>query len=67
MNWDAIGAVGEIVGALAVVISVIYLAVQIRQTNILDLLPLRLWMLFRFTKPNGFKRQDMNQNPTIHF
>ena len=34
MNWDALGAVGEIVGAVAVVISVIYLAIQIkRQTD----------------------------------
>ena len=31
MNWDAIGATGEIIGALAVVISVVYLAVQIRK------------------------------------
>ena len=30
MNWDAIGAVGEVVGAFAVVISLIYLATQIR-------------------------------------
>ena len=30
MNWDAIGAIGEVVGAVAVVISVVYLAVQIR-------------------------------------
>ena len=30
MNWDAIGAIGEIVGAGAVVISLVYLAVQIR-------------------------------------
>lgn len=30
MNWDAAGALGEIIGALAVVISVMYLAVQIR-------------------------------------
>lgn len=30
MNWDAIGAVGEIAGAGAVLISLIYLAVQIR-------------------------------------
>ena len=30
MNWDAIGAVGEIVGASAVVLSLAYLAVQIR-------------------------------------
>jgi len=33
MNWDAIGAIGEIVGALAVVVSLIYLAVQIRNQN----------------------------------
>jgi len=30
MNWDAVGAVGEIVGALAVLFSLIYLAIQIR-------------------------------------
>ena len=30
MNWDAISAIGEIVGATAVVLSLIYLAVQIR-------------------------------------
>jgi len=30
MNWDAIGAVGEIVGATAVVASLLYLAVQTR-------------------------------------
>ena len=29
MSWDAIGAVGEIVGAVAVVISILYLAKQI--------------------------------------
>jgi hypothetical protein len=33
MNWDAIGAVGEIVGASAVFVSLIYLAVQIRNQN----------------------------------
>ena len=30
MNWDAIGAIGEIVGAVAVVASLLYLAVQTR-------------------------------------
>jgi hypothetical protein len=30
VNWEAIGAVGEIVGASGVVISLLYLAVQIR-------------------------------------
>ena len=33
MNWDAIGAIGEIVGAVAVVASLAYLAVQIRVQN----------------------------------
>ena len=33
MNWDAIGAVGEIIGAFAVVLSLIYLAIQIRTQN----------------------------------
>ena len=33
MNWDAIGAIGEIVGALAVVMTLIYLAVQIKQNS----------------------------------
>jgi hypothetical protein len=31
MNWDAIGAVGEIVGAIAVVVTLIYVSKEIRQ------------------------------------
>jgi hypothetical protein len=30
MNWEAIGAIGEIVGAAAVVFSLVYLSIQIR-------------------------------------
>ena len=33
MNWDAIGAVGEAVGALGVIASLAYLAIQIRAQN----------------------------------
>jgi len=33
MNWDAIGAIGETIGAAAVVVSLLYLAVQIRTQN----------------------------------
>ena len=33
MNWDAIGAIGEIIGAMAVVASLAYLALQIRMQN----------------------------------
>ena len=33
MNWEALGAIGEIVGALAVIATLIYLALQIRQNT----------------------------------
>ena len=33
MNWDAIGAIGEIVGAIAVVATLFYLARQIQQST----------------------------------
>jgi hypothetical protein len=33
LNWDAIGAVGEVMGAVAVLVTLGYLAVQIRQNT----------------------------------
>ena len=33
MNWDAISAVAEVVGVIAVVVSLVYLAIQIREQN----------------------------------
>jgi len=33
VDWNAAGAVGEILGAVAVFLTLLYLAVQIRQTN----------------------------------
>jgi hypothetical protein len=33
MNWEAIGAVAELAGALAVVVTLIYLSIQMRQTS----------------------------------
>ena len=33
MNWEAAGAIGEIVGALGVILTLVYLSTQIRQTN----------------------------------
>jgi hypothetical protein len=33
MNWEAIGAIGEVLGAIAVVLTLIYLATQIRQNT----------------------------------
>jgi hypothetical protein len=33
MNWDALGAVGEVVGALGVIVSLLYLAGQVRNNS----------------------------------
>ncbi len=33
MNWEAIGSIGEIIGSLAVVVTLFYLALQIRHAN----------------------------------
>ena len=33
MDWDALGAIGEVIGALAVVATLVYLAAQIRQNT----------------------------------
>ena len=30
MNWTALGAIGELVGAIAVLVTLIYFAIQIR-------------------------------------
>ncbi len=35
MNWDAMGAVGELIGAFAVVATLIYLAVQVKHSRAL--------------------------------
>ena len=32
MNWDALAAIGEIIGALAVVVTLGYLAIQVRHS-----------------------------------
>ncbi|MGR9091032.1 MAG: hypothetical protein ACU85U_10690 [Gammaproteobacteria bacterium] len=33
MNWDAIGAIGEIVGAFAVVVSLVFVGIPVRQNT----------------------------------
>lgn len=33
MNWDALGTIGEIAGAIGVIVTLIYLATQIRQNT----------------------------------
>ena len=33
MNWEAIGAIGELIGAMAVVITLVFLAIQVRYST----------------------------------
>ena len=33
VNWEAIGAIGELIGGAAVIATLIYLAVQLRQNT----------------------------------
>jgi hypothetical protein len=33
MIWDAIGAIGQVLGSLAVLVTLVYLAIQIRETR----------------------------------
>ena len=33
MDWEAIGAIGEIIGAIAVLLTIVYLADQIKQNT----------------------------------
>ena len=33
MNWEAVGAISEVVGAIGVIATLAYLAVQIRQNS----------------------------------
>jgi len=33
MNWDAIGAIGELLGSIAVLVTLLYLAIQTRSIN----------------------------------
>ena len=61
MNWDAIGAVGEIVGALVVVITVLYLAQQVRISN-------RTQRVQAFERIIGMiveGRRDVTNNPQL--
>ena len=34
MNWEAVGAIAETLGAIAVFVSIAYLAIQVRQTRL---------------------------------
>jgi len=50
MSWEAIGALGELVGAVAVVATLLYLAAQIRQNNASQRVAAKLEMTRQFAE-----------------
>ncbi len=49
MNWDAIGAIAELAAALGVILSVLYLAAQIRTSNASSMAQMEQTRLTNFT------------------
>jgi hypothetical protein len=60
MNWDAIGAVGEILGAFAVLATLLYVALQIRQTNEISRFNTTKEIMAKFDDLNGRIAGDSN-------
>ncbi len=60
MNWEAIGAVGEVLGSLAVLLTLIYLANQIRQSNDLARFNATKEIVNQFNQLNQMVATDAN-------
>ena len=58
MNWDAIGAMGEIFGAIAVLTTVAYLAIQVRRSNELSLFSSSRDVINQFNELNRLVTTD---------
>ena len=61
MNWDAIGAVGELIGAIAVLITLVYLAIQVKAMRDMNK---KIAIDGTYTKFNDM-RQPLFQNPEV--
>jgi hypothetical protein len=61
VNWDAIGAIAEAVGAFAVVVTLIYLSMQIRQNSKVISLNETSFALQNFRERSGSLR-ELNMN-----
>ena len=61
MNWEAIGAIGEIVGAAAVVGTLAYLAMQIRQNTRSDYASRQIALQSEFTRMH----EQIASNPAL--
>ena len=58
MNWDAVGAIAELAGAIGVIASLIYLARQIRQSNATDKLTATLGLQASYNEVAAMFAED---------
>ena len=61
MNWEAAGAIGEIIGATAVIGTLLYLGLQIRQQNLAQQLQVKESILEGFNRAN----EHLATNPDL--
>ena len=61
MNWDAIGAIGEVAGAAAVVGTLVYLALQIKHQNAANSAAVHNNLLEGFTHVEALLAEDLER------
>lgn len=60
MNWEAIGASGEVISTLVVIVSVFYLALELRQANAIARFTSFHELLSRFNEINALLLKDQS-------
>ena len=66
MNWEAIGAIGEILGAATVLVTLLYLAIQIRQTNDISRFSTLKDLMNSFDNLNKMVTSDPSLREVLH-
>ena len=66
MNWDALGAIGEPVGAVAVVLTLLYVARQIHQANVQTQARARYSFIVMMSEPGGKALWDEVGQKGVH-
>jgi hypothetical protein len=66
MNWDAVGAIGEVGGAIAVVVTLVYLARQIRHNSESTLASTQIAVQAEFNRMHEVLVQDRDLLRTLN-
>jgi hypothetical protein len=66
MNWEAIGAIGQVAGAIAVFVTLLYLAIQIRRSNELSRFSATKEIMNQFNDLNKMVVSDSELRQLLH-